>query len=68
MFKIGDKVKGIYERYNEMTGDYEKISYMGTIKEDFKDGSFTIENLVDDNKYSILVELYYGETMERVTK
>lgn len=62
--KIGDKVKGIIKRFNEQLDDYVDIPYKGTITHSFNDGSYIVQNLVDDNRSMVLVETYFEETIE----
>lgn len=66
-FKVGDKVTGRIKVYDPLTEAYPEENnetYIGTVCRDYNDGSYSVNNLVDDNRYEILVELYNGETME----
>jgi trehalose-6-phosphatase len=63
-FKVGDKVAGVVEIYDQNGDRAIFTSYMGIITHDFEDGSYSV---LDSELGDLLVELYSDDTMRLAT-
>lgn len=66
-FMLNEKVKGTYLKYGEPHNVNTRVrtSFSGRILKDFDDSSYEVYTATEE---VILVELYDGDTMERVNE